>query len=181
MQFYLHSPIRLHCVNRQLYTQSRYSSVEFGLDYWAILVRLPYRGKIFFACLKCLDRLWDSPSSFQKVLWPLFPAIKRPWREADLYPQSTAEVKNEWSYTFTPPIPLHGVHTDSFITFLKRSHSAIIYMEYPANQNTQKHRAMGQGDRTSDRQKAYPSMSGLTDERLVLVCTMQAVPLFFGI
>jgi hypothetical protein len=34
--------------------------------------------------------------------------VKRPRREADHSP-SGAEVKNEWSYTSTPPIRLHGV------------------------------------------------------------------------
>jgi hypothetical protein len=34
--------------------------------------------------------------------------IKRPGCEADHSPQSSAEVKNAWSYTSTPPIRLHG-------------------------------------------------------------------------
>jgi hypothetical protein len=38
-----------------------------------------------------------------------FPGVKRPGREADHSPPSIAEVKNAWSYTFTPPIRLHGV------------------------------------------------------------------------
>jgi hypothetical protein len=35
--------------------------------------------------------------------------VKRPGREADHSPPSSAEVKNAWSYTFTPPLRLHGV------------------------------------------------------------------------
>jgi hypothetical protein len=35
--------------------------------------------------------------------------VKRPGREADLSPPTSAEVKNAWSYTSTPPIRLHGV------------------------------------------------------------------------
>jgi hypothetical protein len=35
--------------------------------------------------------------------------IKRPGREANHSPPSTAEVKNAWSYTSTPPIRLHDV------------------------------------------------------------------------
>jgi hypothetical protein len=35
--------------------------------------------------------------------------LKRPGREADHSPPSSAEVKNAWSYTSTPPICLHGV------------------------------------------------------------------------
>jgi len=30
-------------------------------------------------------------------------------READHLPESTTEINNAWSYTFTPPILLHGV------------------------------------------------------------------------
>jgi hypothetical protein len=32
-----------------------------------------------------------------------FPGVKRPGREADHSPQSSAEVKNAWSYTSTLP------------------------------------------------------------------------------
>jgi hypothetical protein len=35
--------------------------------------------------------------------------IQRPGREADHTPTSSAEVKNAWSYTSTPPISLHDV------------------------------------------------------------------------
>jgi hypothetical protein len=35
--------------------------------------------------------------------------VKRPRCEADHSPPSSAEVKNVWSYTCTPPIRLHGV------------------------------------------------------------------------
>jgi hypothetical protein len=34
--------------------------------------------------------------------------VKRPRREADHSPPSSAEVKNAWSYTSTTPINLHG-------------------------------------------------------------------------
>jgi hypothetical protein len=47
------------------------------------------------------------------VLAALFPQVKRPEREADHSPQSTAEVKNAWSYTSTPPTRLHGVVINS--------------------------------------------------------------------
>jgi hypothetical protein len=35
--------------------------------------------------------------------------VKWRWREADHCPSSSAEVKNDWSYTCTPSIRLHGV------------------------------------------------------------------------
>jgi hypothetical protein len=38
-----------------------------------------------------------------------FPGGRAPRREAEHSPQFSAKVKNEWSYTSTPPIRLHGV------------------------------------------------------------------------
>jgi hypothetical protein len=39
----------------------------------------------------------------------LYLGVKLPGREADHSPPSSAEVKNAWSYTSTPPVCLHGV------------------------------------------------------------------------
>jgi hypothetical protein len=39
----------------------------------------------------------------------LSPQVKRPGREVDHSPPSSAEVKNAWGYTSTPPIFLYGV------------------------------------------------------------------------
>jgi hypothetical protein len=61
-----------------------------------------------------------TTTSSRKVLGPTQPPIqrlpgilslglKRPGREADHSPPSSAEVKNAWSYTSTRPIRLHGV------------------------------------------------------------------------
>jgi hypothetical protein len=46
------------------------------------------------------------------ILWvpaalPL--GVKRPGREADYSPPSSAEVKNTWNYTSSPPMRLYGV------------------------------------------------------------------------
>jgi hypothetical protein len=35
--------------------------------------------------------------------------VRRPGREADHLPPSSAEVKYAWSYISTPPVHLHGV------------------------------------------------------------------------
>jgi hypothetical protein len=40
--------------------------------------------------------------------------IKRPYREADDSPPSSAEIKNEWTYISTPSIRLCGVDRDNF-------------------------------------------------------------------
>jgi hypothetical protein len=40
--------------------------------------------------------------------------VKRPGLEADHSHPFNAEVKNEWRYTYIPPVCLHGVHRDNF-------------------------------------------------------------------
>jgi hypothetical protein len=49
------------------------------------------------------------PASYTMVLGDLSLGVKRPGREANHSPPSSVEVKNEWSYTSTPSIRLHGV------------------------------------------------------------------------
>jgi hypothetical protein len=45
----------------------------------------------------------------QRVTGALSPGIKWPGCEADYSPPSSEEFKNEWSYSSTPPIRLHGL------------------------------------------------------------------------
>jgi hypothetical protein len=52
---------------------------------------------------------YKAQSPIQWVPGALSLGVKRPGREADQSPPSSAEVKNMWSYTSTPPICLHGV------------------------------------------------------------------------
>jgi hypothetical protein len=49
------------------------------------------------------------PASYPIGIRGSFPGLKRPGREADHSPPSSAKVKNAWSYTSIPPIRLHGV------------------------------------------------------------------------
>ena len=58
-----------------------------------------------------------------------FPGIKRAEREVDHSPASSAEVKNGWSYTSTPPISPYGVDTDNFTL-------CCLYNVYREAQNT---------------------------------------------
>jgi hypothetical protein len=53
--------------------------------------------------------LGSTQPPIQWVPGALSLGVKRPGSEADHSPPSSAEVKNEWSYTSTPPIRLHGV------------------------------------------------------------------------
>ena len=48
--------------------------------------------------------------------WGCFPGVERPGREVNHTLSSHAEIKNEWSYNFTPPICLHGAHMEN-LTF----------------------------------------------------------------
>jgi hypothetical protein len=40
--------------------------------------------------------------------------VKQRERKVNHSPPSSVEVKNEWSYTFTPPLRLHGLDRDNF-------------------------------------------------------------------
>jgi hypothetical protein len=56
------------------------------------------------------------PTQFpiRKVLGVLHTGTERPESEADHSPPSSAEVKNEWSYTSTVLICRHGANKHSF-------------------------------------------------------------------
>jgi hypothetical protein len=59
------------------------------------------------------DQLW-GPSSLQGNKYRgSFPGVERPGRDVDHPPPTSAEVKNEWSYTSSPQICLNGVDRDN--------------------------------------------------------------------
>jgi hypothetical protein len=51
------------------------------------------------------------PASYPMGIVGSFPGggVKRPGREVEQSPPSSAEFRTAWSYTSTPPIRLHGV------------------------------------------------------------------------
>jgi hypothetical protein len=57
-----------------------------------------------FFSQKCTDWLWGSPSFLFSRYRVSFPAIKGPERGVNHPPPSNIEVKNECSYTSTPPV-----------------------------------------------------------------------------
>jgi len=61
-----------------------------------------------FATASTLD-LWPTQSPIQYVPWTFSPEVKRPEREADHSPPSSAEIKNVWSYISPLSISLHGL------------------------------------------------------------------------
>jgi hypothetical protein len=64
---------------------------------------------IFLFTTASRPALGPTQPPIQWVLGSLSLRVKRPGREANHSPPSSAEVKNAWSYTSTSPISLHGV------------------------------------------------------------------------
>jgi len=64
---------------------------------------------IFLFATASRPALVTTQSPIQWIRGALIPGLKRPEFEADHSTPSSAEIKNVWSYTSTPPIRLHGV------------------------------------------------------------------------
>jgi hypothetical protein len=88
------------------------------------LKRTLYRGLgIFLFTTASRTALGPTQPRIQWVPGALSLGVKRPGREADHSPPSSAEVKNAWNYTSTPPVRLHDVvvkHRDSFTLTLQQ-------------------------------------------------------------
>jgi hypothetical protein len=76
----------------------------------------PGRGKIFFSSPKRPDRLWCPPSILLNGYRGSFPGVRRSEGDADRWPPSAAEVKNESSPL---PIYLHDVGMDNFTLIME--------------------------------------------------------------
>jgi hypothetical protein len=77
---------------------------------WTAGVEFPAGAEIFiFATLVFILALGPTQAHMQLVPGVLTLGVKRPGREADHSPPSSADVKNSWSYTSTPQMRLHGV------------------------------------------------------------------------
>jgi hypothetical protein len=80
----------------------------YGLDDSEVGVRVPVGPRIITSPCRP-DRLWGPPNLLYNGYRELsFPGVKRPGREADHSPPTSAEVKKMWIYTSTPLIRLHG-------------------------------------------------------------------------
>jgi len=60
----------------------------------------PGKGRRSFSSAKSPDRLWVPPSFLFNRYRGCFPGLKRPGREVNHSPPSSAEDKNEWGCTF---------------------------------------------------------------------------------
>jgi hypothetical protein len=89
--------------------RSRDSSITLG--YGLVDRGFESREKlgIFLFTTASRPALGPTHLPIQWVPEALFLGVKRPGHEADNPPPSSAEVKNAWRYTSTPPICLHGM------------------------------------------------------------------------
>jgi hypothetical protein len=102
---YCRSNIR--SVNQRTFSlQSRDSDIGiatgYGLNYQWVRVRILVRARIFTSSCRP-DRPRFHPTSYPVVPGALSPRVKRPRREADHLPPTSAEVKKTWMYTSNPP------------------------------------------------------------------------------
>jgi hypothetical protein len=81
----------------------------YGLDDRGSRVRFPEGLGIFLFTIASRTALGSTQPPIQWVPEALSRGLKRPGRETDHSPLSSAEVKNAWSYTSSPRIRLHGV------------------------------------------------------------------------
>jgi hypothetical protein len=70
-----------------------------------------------FCSAKYPDQLWGLTSLLFNDR-RFLPVVKRPERKVNHSRLSSAEVKNDWSHTSSPPIRIHGVDRDNFAFIL---------------------------------------------------------------
>jgi hypothetical protein len=90
-------------------SKSRDIALGYGLDDRGSSVRFPVGAGNFLFITVSRAALGPTQPPIQWVPGALSLGVKRPGREADHSPPSSAEVKKVWSYTSTAQIRLHGV------------------------------------------------------------------------
>jgi len=75
---------------------------------------MPTGPSDFSSSPKCPRRLWGPLSLLFSGNRGYFPVVERSGCGVDHSPPSSAEFKNEWSYTSAPTIRHHGVDRHSF-------------------------------------------------------------------
>jgi hypothetical protein len=70
-----------------------------------------------FSLLQNAENGCGAHPSFYSMGTGFFPGLKRPGSEVDQSPPYSAEVKNEWSYTSSPPISFHDVDREKLYVY----------------------------------------------------------------
>jgi hypothetical protein len=77
-------------------------ATDYGLANREVGIRVPVRP-IIFSSPRRSDGFWGPPSLVSYRYRGLLPGVKRPGREDNHSPPTSAEVKKMWIYTSTPP------------------------------------------------------------------------------
>ena len=91
-------------------SENRAADVATGLGAGRTEVRIPAGVRDFCRTVQIGPRLAHQVPEF------FLGGVKRPGRDVDHSPSSSAKVKNEWSCTSVPPIRLHGVEGENVFT-----------------------------------------------------------------
>jgi hypothetical protein len=120
--FKIPTPVAALCHVRTDHRRPLLPSIVTRLrDGWPGFASRQGQGLFFSSPPLCPDRLWGPPSLLS--IWYRFfsQGVKQPKPEANHSPPSTAEVKNAWSNTATPPyffMAWHFIkHRDINLTF----------------------------------------------------------------
>jgi len=81
---------------------------------WKVWGLNPSWAKGFLISPQCPDWLQGPPCLIFNWHWGSFPGVNQPRCAVNWSPPCCAEVNNEWSYTCTSPVCLHGVDTETF-------------------------------------------------------------------
>ena len=83
----------------------------------SLTMESPTRSRYFSFHLKSQTGPGAHPASYSVGAEGSSLEVKRQGYEVDQSPPTSVEVKNEWSYTVTPPTCLHGVDMGNFTLF----------------------------------------------------------------
>ena len=83
-----------------------------------IIQGAPLRKRLHIPRLQNIQTGHEAhPPSYSMGTGILLRGVKRPGRDVNHALPPRADVKNEWSHTFAPPICLHGVGKEDFTFF----------------------------------------------------------------
>jgi len=98
--------------------RTRYS--DYARD-WTTLGLIPGGGKRLLFSPESPSRLKGPPHLLFSGFLRFLPGVKELWRDVYHFPPYSSKLRNEWSYTSSPTVCLHGSYRENF-TFLPLSY-----------------------------------------------------------